>query len=146
MIHATLKAKESLKCLYISLLWETDVTWNLRSSQGSKHLIPGLNLCTTQINHAGEGGLYGELIQDRSFDALAATSGFDAEEYLELTPEMLSSTAPPGVQNPGQTELKHVGATNSSLHGSHDLHGLRYGVVPTIQMLLLIPGSSASSS
>lgn len=29
-----------------------------------------------QIGHAGEGGLYAELIQDRSFDALAAASGF----------------------------------------------------------------------
>jgi hypothetical protein len=29
-----------------------------------------------QIGHAGEGGLYAEMIQDRSFDALAAATGF----------------------------------------------------------------------
>ena len=29
-----------------------------------------------QIGHAGDGGLYAELVQDRSFDALAAATGF----------------------------------------------------------------------
>lgn len=29
----------------------------------------------TQIGHAGEGGLYAEMVQDRSFDALAAATG-----------------------------------------------------------------------
>lgn len=50
-----------------------------------------------QINHAGEGGLYAELIQDRSFDALAFTTGFHASdaESLELTPEILSAAAEP---------------------------------------------------
>lgn len=31
-----------------------------------------------QIGHAGDGGLYAELVQDRSFDALAAATGFHA--------------------------------------------------------------------
>ena len=50
-----------------------------------------------QINHAGEGGLYAELIQDRSFDALAYTTGFAASqaEALELTPEVLRASAQP---------------------------------------------------
>lgn len=29
-----------------------------------------------QIGHAGDGGLYAEMVQDRSFDALAAATGF----------------------------------------------------------------------
>lgn len=33
---------------------------------------------SSQIGHAGEGGLYAELVQDRSFDALAAATGFAA--------------------------------------------------------------------
>lgn len=32
--------------------------------------------CHLQIGHAGDGGLYAELVQDRSFDALARVSGF----------------------------------------------------------------------
>jgi alpha-N-arabinofuranosidase len=35
-----------------------------------------LPLHSLQIGHAGEGGLYAELVQDRSFDALAAAAGF----------------------------------------------------------------------
>lgn len=34
-----------------------------------------------EIGHAGEGGLYAELIQDRSFDALAAVTGFSNSEH-----------------------------------------------------------------
>lgn len=53
---------------------------------------------TIQINHAGDGGLYGELIQDRSFDALAATSGFDQGDNWELTDNMMLSTGQPSGQ------------------------------------------------
>jgi len=34
-----------------------------------------------EIGHAGEGGLYAELIQDRSFDALAAVTGFSNPDH-----------------------------------------------------------------
>jgi hypothetical protein len=37
-----------------------------------------------QIGHAGEGGLYAEMIQDRSFDALAAATGFHASKENRL--------------------------------------------------------------
>jgi hypothetical protein len=40
-----------------------------------------------QIGHAGDGGLYAELVQDRSFDALAAATGFlsaPASQRLKL--------------------------------------------------------------
>lgn len=30
-----------------------------------------------QINHAGEGGLYAEMVADRSFDGIAHAMGFD---------------------------------------------------------------------
>lgn len=33
-----------------------------------------------EINHAGEGGLYAEMVQDRSFDALALTQQFGTTE------------------------------------------------------------------
>ena len=52
----------------------------------------GLDMCVPdalcsllQIGHAGEGGLYAELIQDRSFDALALQTGLhesDAGQVL----------------------------------------------------------------
>ncbi len=32
-----------------------------------------------QIGHAGDGGLYAEIVQDRSFDAIAAATGFQAD-------------------------------------------------------------------
>lgn len=35
-----------------------------------------LLLLSSQINFAGEGGLYAEMIQDRSFDAMALAVGF----------------------------------------------------------------------
>ena len=41
-----------------------------------------------QINHAGEGGLYAELLQDRSFDALAIANGFNSSQ---ATTEMEAS-------------------------------------------------------
>lgn len=40
---------------------------------------------TLQIGHAGDGGLYGELVQDRSFDALAAATGFADSAAHRLT-------------------------------------------------------------
>ena len=47
-----------------------------------------------QIGHAGEGGLYAELVQDRSFDALAAATGFHAspDPRLPLDLPMLAAT------------------------------------------------------
>ncbi|KAK9803718.1 hypothetical protein WJX73_006123 [Symbiochloris irregularis] len=45
-----------------------------------------------EIGHAGEGGIYAEMIQDRSFDALAYTTGFldSPAQTLVLTEGMLS--------------------------------------------------------
>lgn len=43
-----------------------------------------------QIGHAGDGGLYGELVQDRSFDALAAATGF-----ADSSAARLAVTLPP---------------------------------------------------
>jgi hypothetical protein len=38
-----------------------------------------------EIGNGGEGGLYAELIQDRSFDALARTTGFLYSNATSLT-------------------------------------------------------------
>lgn len=41
------------------------------------HLLEDdLDVMVMQINHAGEGGLYAELVRDRSFDALALSNQF----------------------------------------------------------------------
>ena len=42
-----------------------------------------------QINNAGEGGLYAEMIQDRSFDALSTTSGSDEKSMSDRTSDFL---------------------------------------------------------
>lgn len=45
-----------------------------------------------QLNNAGEGGLHAELIQDRSFDALAYVSKFaETDDSLVLNPQMLKA-------------------------------------------------------
>lgn len=44
---------------------------------------------STQINNAGEGGLYAELIQDRSFDALAATSGSGELALIDISQNLI---------------------------------------------------------
>eukprot|EP00884_Botryococcus_braunii_P006062 jgi/Botrbrau1/15457/Bobra.43_2s0082.2 len=47
-----------------------------------------------EISNAGEGGLFAEMIQDRSFDALAHSTGFlydNSSRTLELTPEVLAA-------------------------------------------------------
>ena len=38
-----------------------------------------------QIGHAGDGGLHAELVQDRSFDALAAATGFASGQAPRLS-------------------------------------------------------------
>jgi hypothetical protein len=40
--------------------------------------IPVIPPEIAQIGHAGDGGLYAEMVQDRSFDALSAATGFSA--------------------------------------------------------------------
>ena len=55
------------------------------------HPAPPLQLpALPQIGHAGDGGLYAEMVQDRSFDALAAATGF-----LASPPPACRSTCPP---------------------------------------------------
>lgn len=48
-----------------------------------------------QINHAGEGGLYAEMVQDRSFDALAHATGFSSgkEDFMVVADTLLNITA-----------------------------------------------------
>lgn len=46
-----------------------------------------------QIGHAGEGGLYAELVQDRSFDALAAATGFHHSPATTLRLDLAALTA-----------------------------------------------------
>jgi len=49
-----------------------------------------------EIGHAGDGGLYAELVQDRSFDAVAAATGFladDANYGERLEVDLLSLAA-----------------------------------------------------
>lgn len=41
-----------------------------------------------QIGHAGDGGLYAELIQDRNFDAVAHASGFSLSSAGQDTQEL----------------------------------------------------------
>ena len=49
------------------------------------HPAPPLQLpALPQIGHAGDGGLYAEMVQDRSFDALAAATGFLASPASRL--------------------------------------------------------------
>lgn len=47
-----------------------------------------------QINHAGEGGLYAEMVQDRSFDALAHATDFSSgnEETMVVADTLLNTT------------------------------------------------------
>lgn len=56
-----------------------------------------IGIAALQLNHAGEGGLYAELIQDRSFDALAYTSGFNSSGPVteELTRQRLDMAGQP---------------------------------------------------
>lgn len=53
-----------------------------RSAQQRPALLPFPG--DPQIGHAGDGGLYAELVQDRSFDALAAATGFRAGAAARL--------------------------------------------------------------
>jgi hypothetical protein len=50
-----------------------------------------------QIQHAGEGGLYAELVQDRSFEGLAYTQGFLQSSTQEL---VVSSSGCAFILNP----------------------------------------------
>ena len=45
--------------------------------------VPLTHLMTLQIGHAGDGGLYAELVQDRSFDGLARATGFNNQPGLQ---------------------------------------------------------------
>ncbi|KAL4458046.1 hypothetical protein ABPG75_012911 [Micractinium tetrahymenae] len=56
------------------------VTVDLAHRQPTSPLLYGIFFeeASTSIGHAGDGGLYAELVQDRSFDALAAATGFAA--------------------------------------------------------------------
>lgn len=72
----------------------------------SPHYVRG-----PQIGHAGEGGIYAELIQDRSFDALAFTTGFldSPAQTLPLTAQMIAPSNLT-VQRPTSTNLSALRA------------------------------------
>ena len=82
-----------------------------------------------EISHAGDGGLYGELIQDRSFDALAKAYSFHAEgqqlkKLIDLTavPHAsstfghLNATEDPPLRWPYESKKEFVKSRPSSLN------------------------------
>jgi hypothetical protein len=68
-----------------------------------------------QINHAGEGGLYAEMIQDRSFDALAITSNFwgSGAESLEISTEAFRSTRSPEQRPVSRQQNSSIGGNSA---------------------------------
>ncbi|KAL4424426.1 hypothetical protein ABPG77_006364 [Micractinium sp. CCAP 211/92] len=56
--------------------WNASVTVDVGRKKPISPMLYGIFF--EEIGHAGEGGLYAELVQDRSFDAIAAATGFHA--------------------------------------------------------------------
>ncbi|KAL4437047.1 hypothetical protein ABPG75_004186 [Micractinium tetrahymenae] len=56
--------------------WNASVTVDLGRKKPISPVLYGIFF--EEIGHAGDGGLYAELVQDRSFDAIAAATGFHA--------------------------------------------------------------------
>ncbi|PSC67243.1 Alpha-L-arabinofuranosidase 1, partial [Micractinium conductrix] len=93
------------------------------------------------IGHAGEGGLYAELVQDRSFDALAAATGFHAspDPRLPLDLPMLAAThrapdvpVPPPTWDSGasfSSKGDYLKAQQDRLGAGHDPRCSRSGIV-----------------
>jgi len=83
-----------------------DGTWNASISINVdvRHPISStlFGIFFEEIGHAGEGGLYAELIQDRSFDAIAMATGF-------LHPDPSSHTAARAEWLPVDLEALHKG-------------------------------------
>lgn len=86
-----------------------------------------------QIGHAGDGGLYAELVQDRSFDAIARASGVgaavngagsipvDLEELARLHRHALDPIPPPPLNTSGtfrsREELLGSSSQNNAAFG-----------------------------
>ncbi|PRW58664.1 Alpha-L-arabinofuranosidase 1 isoform B [Chlorella sorokiniana] len=64
--------------------WNASVSVSLADKKPISPLLFGIFF--EEIGHAGDGGLYAELVQDRSFDALAAATGFleSSERQMRL--------------------------------------------------------------
>lgn len=79
-IAAALPHPERFSALRMSdqpeLQWNASVTIDLGKKKPISSVLYGIFF--EEIGHAGDGGLYAEMVQDRSFDALAAATGFHA--------------------------------------------------------------------
>ncbi|GAB4817965.1 hypothetical protein N2152v2_005011 [Parachlorella kessleri] len=64
------------------LPWNASINVDMSQQLPMSQILHGIFF--EEIGHAGEGGLYAEMVQDRSFDALAAATGFHASEATRL--------------------------------------------------------------
>lgn len=62
--------------------WNASITVDLAARKDISSVLFGIFF--EEIGHAGDGGLYAEMVQDRSFDALAAATGFLASPASRL--------------------------------------------------------------
>lgn len=75
--------------------------------------LAGVSICRAQIQHAGEGGLYAELIQDRSFSAVAYTQVLFLQAIPCHQPYLL--TRPPCLWK----QQQHTSACGTCPHALH---------------------------
>ena len=89
-----------------------------------------------EISHAGDGGLYAELVQDRAFDAIALQSGAlstDADRWL-ITEERLAA---------GRAALQtHMSTSKQAYLERNASHGSRTWWLQQQQL----PGSTTGSN
>ncbi|KFM27338.1 Alpha-L-arabinofuranosidase 1 [Auxenochlorella protothecoides] len=71
--------------------WNASVTVNLGATHPVSKTLYGIFF--EEIGHAGEGGLYAELVQDRSFDAIARVSGFASSNAPALPVDLAKLAA-----------------------------------------------------
>lgn len=121
----------ALICVFQSLGLSTSAGSDVevRATFADSHAVSNLlyGLFFEEINHAGEGGLYAEMIQDRSFDALAITSNFwgSGAESLEISTEAFRSTRSPEQRPVSRQQNSSIGgnsAVKKQLHAPNQLN------------------------
>lgn len=68
--------------------WNSSITVSLSQKSPLSSILYGIFF--EEIGHAGEGGLYAELIQDRSFDAVATATGFFNISSVTMDAELVT--------------------------------------------------------
>jgi len=101
----------------------------IQANLGDSHAVSDLlyGLFFEEINHAGEGGLYAEMIQDRSFDALAITSNLlgSSADSMEISPEAFRATSDPEqrpLSRQQNTLVERSSAQTKQLHAPNQLN------------------------